>query len=134
MHIGTVSPSKLGRLRLCEARVDAQLHDDGYDEEQGEPARIGILAHEAAKLWYRGKARDKKPEDILYTDRGECFRAAIESCSKKLNPATKQIESELPHEASELAGRAHPVRSDHLALQPRRAEDRLRRAPVQGNA
>lgn len=111
MNVNTLSPSKMERIRLCEARVEAQLHDDGYDEDQGEPARIGILAHEAAKLWY-APVTDQGGNFVLdgygrqtfrFTDPGECFRVAMEACTKKIDPATKLPKSENPQEISSLS-------------------------------
>jgi hypothetical protein len=76
--------------------LEAQLSDDGYEEEQGEPAKTGTLAHEAAKLWYRPGG--------TFTDPNECFRAAMDGCAHKelFRGGEKVILNELPHEASSI--------------------------------
>lgn len=56
MDIGFLSPSKLEQARLCEARLAGRLNQLGeaeWDEEHGEGALMGTLAHAAAKHWYR---------------------------------------------------------------------------------
>ena len=56
MIIGNLSPSKLEAVRLCEARLAGRLNQLGegeWEEEHGEPAAVGGLAHGAAKHWYR---------------------------------------------------------------------------------
>jgi hypothetical protein len=93
MEVSALSPSKLERLRLCEARVESQLHDEGYEEEKGEPALIGTLAHECAKLWYR-KGVDGS---WLYAELGDAFRAAMNECTNRQGRG-----SELPREASSI--------------------------------
>src|SRR5438046_14008 len=56
MEVGNLSPSKLETSRLCEARLAGRLNQLGeaeWDEEHGEAASTGTLAHAAAKHWYR---------------------------------------------------------------------------------
>lgn len=54
MDIGNISPSKLKRYQLCEARAVAPKIDDDYEEEaKHEGTLAGTLAHAAAKYWYR---------------------------------------------------------------------------------
>ena len=56
MEIGFLSPSKLEAARLCEARLAGrlnQLGEEEWNEEHGEGAAMGTLAHEGAKHWYR---------------------------------------------------------------------------------
>ena len=83
-----VSPSKLEAARLCEARLYARLHDDDYEEEQGEPALIGTLAHCAAKIWYRPKdfKRDAQGNitETIYgaTDLDATFKEALAECKE----------------------------------------------------
>lgn len=71
MKVDHLSPSKLSSARLCEARLLAKVEDDAYSEAKGEPAAIGTLAHEAAKLWYRRTTDDPN----------EAFSQAITNCS-----------------------------------------------------
>lgn len=54
MQIGSLSPSKLKRIRLCPARALApQIDEDYADEDKAEGTLAGTLAHNAAKHWYR---------------------------------------------------------------------------------
>ncbi len=57
MQINTLSSSKLEQARLCEARLAGKLGqiagETDYEEDRGEGAAIGGLAHAAAKVWYR---------------------------------------------------------------------------------
>ncbi len=53
-NLGNLSPSKLKKIRLCEARAIAPLVDDDWtDDEKSEGTLAGTLAHNAAKHWYR---------------------------------------------------------------------------------
>lgn len=96
MVINSVSPSKMEKARLCEARLDAQMNEDGYEEEQGENAKSGTIAHHAAMLWYRPGS--------IFTDPGECFRAAMDQCARKELPRGDQVVvvNEMPHEATSV--------------------------------
>lgn len=104
MQIGTISPSKLERIRLCESRVEAQLHDSEYEEEQGEMAKGGTLAHEAAKLWYRWSPAPDGSKTWPYTDPSVCFRAAMDSVSKREFTQGNNVivNNELPHDAGTI--------------------------------
>jgi RecB family exonuclease len=55
--IGALSPTKLEQARLCEARLAGKLEaiasEEEWDEDRGEGASMGTLAHDAAKIWYR---------------------------------------------------------------------------------
>ncbi|MCL2640303.1 MAG: PD-(D/E)XK nuclease family protein [Phycisphaerales bacterium] len=56
MDMEYLSPSKLEQMRLCESRLAGrlnQLNEDDYEEEKGEAASVGTLAHEAANIWFR---------------------------------------------------------------------------------
>src|SRR5664279_4119020 len=56
MDIGNISPSKLESVRLCTARLAGRLNQLGeaeWEEDHGESAASGGLAHAAAKHWYR---------------------------------------------------------------------------------
>jgi len=55
MKIGRLSPSKVKRIRLCEARAVAMASPDQEyaDEVKMEATLAGTLAHAAAKHWYR---------------------------------------------------------------------------------
>lgn len=59
MNIKHLSPTKLEAIRTCEARVMDQLDEDTDSEESGELAKVGTLAHAAAKFWYSPEYRDK---------------------------------------------------------------------------
>jgi hypothetical protein len=66
-----LSPTKLEQYRLCAARLMARYASDGeYEEEQGEPAKIGTLAHAAAKFWYRQQAAT--PDEAFKKGMVEC--------------------------------------------------------------
>ena len=60
MEIGALSPTKVEQAMLCESRLAGRLNqlegEDAWDEEFGESAATGTLAHCAAKLWYRPNA------------------------------------------------------------------------------
>jgi hypothetical protein len=84
MEMTALSPTKLETARLCLARLKAKYSDyNDYNEEQGEPAKVGTLAHAAAKIWYRGSAtRDDKtvvnaatPDIAFYEGMVECAQA-----------------------------------------------------------
>lgn len=54
--IGNLSPSKLENLILCPARLLSKMNllgEEEVEEEKGDEAKIGVLAHAAAKWWYR---------------------------------------------------------------------------------
>lgn len=53
MDLGYLSPSKLEAMRLCESRLVARVTEDDWEEEHGEGAAMGTLAHNGAKIWYR---------------------------------------------------------------------------------
>lgn len=54
MDVKRVSPSKLNRHLLCDARALAIEEDEEYeDEDKGEGALAGTLAHAACKHWFR---------------------------------------------------------------------------------
>jgi hypothetical protein len=53
MHIRNLSPSMLKKIELCEARAQGQQEDDYDEESKHEGTLAGIVAHAAAKYWYR---------------------------------------------------------------------------------
>ena len=56
MQINFLSPTTIEQARLCEARLMGRLNQLGeqrWDEDHGEGALMGTLAHEAAQVWYR---------------------------------------------------------------------------------
>jgi hypothetical protein len=112
--VSTLSPTKLETARLCEARLAAKMHDEEYEEEQGSGALIGVLAHGAAKNWYRycyytnpetGKivTGEPKPTDVRVpvNTPDEAFEAAMQECAESVdfdgNPA-----SQLPKEPNDV--------------------------------
>lgn len=91
MEVRTLSPSRLKASRLCEKRLLAKTEDETYQEDRGELASIGTLAHEAAKLWYRHP--EKYPNDAQQA----CFHDAIQEC------ADARFGDENPREAEGVA-------------------------------
>src|ERR1017187_6266066 len=88
MELGNLSPSKLETSRLCEARLAGRLNQLGeaeWDEEHGEAASTGTLAHAAAKHWYRPcprwieRMRTGETPDILAKQAEEVRRCAKET-------------------------------------------------------
>jgi len=74
--ISHITPSRLEAARLCEARAIAQAVDEEYEEESGEGARIGTLAHAAAQFWFHPLYRAQVP------DVERAFALGIDQCSK----------------------------------------------------
>ena len=83
MQMTALSPTKLETARLCLARLKAKYSDYGdYTEEQGEPAKIGTLAHAAAKIWYRGSATHNDKTTVLVNTPDVAFTEAMLECAE----------------------------------------------------
>lgn len=89
-----LSPSKLEQARLCRYRMKAKAEDAEYEEEYGEPALGGTLAHEAAKFWYRDQVDQKLTPDAAFE---KAMTAVSQAKDYDGNPA-----SQLPREASTI--------------------------------
>jgi hypothetical protein len=75
MEIKRFSPTGLKTIRLCEARAHARAADPNYEEESGEPAKVGTLAHAAAKFWFAPQHR----QQIVTMD--DAFAAGLQEVS-----------------------------------------------------
>ncbi|MCL2639826.1 MAG: PD-(D/E)XK nuclease family protein [Phycisphaerales bacterium] len=86
MNVGNMSPSKLEATRLCEMRLAGRLNqiegEGEWEEEKGEGAASGTLAHAAAKHWYRPcprwqeRVRNGENPDVL----AQQARVLIDAC------------------------------------------------------
>src|SRR5690606_470873 len=102
MRLNSLSPSKLKAARLCEARLHAKLAGE-IEDESGEGARVGTLAHTAAKHWYRPISFVQDPV-LANKYRGvsacqtpdEAFKLAMAELANKKHPKTGEPEPELP--------------------------------------
>jgi len=57
--IRALSPTSIEQFLLCESRAFGRLNllgEDEWEEEHGEGAAMGTLAHAAAKIWFRPNA------------------------------------------------------------------------------
>jgi phosphoglycolate phosphatase-like HAD superfamily hydrolase len=99
MQLTTLSPTKLEQSRLCRARLKAKYtNDSDYEEDQGDFAKRGTLAHEAAKVHYRGGYCVDATGKIVAGTPGEngltwvesksvdqAFKAALDLCAASKN-------------------------------------------------
>jgi RecB family exonuclease len=93
-----LSPTRLEMVRTCEARMMAK-YDKGFDaefsEQKGDMAMVGILAHEAAKYWYRAAIADATDEQKA---QGATLDTAFQAALEELGP-----KGELPKVATGAA-------------------------------
>ena len=111
MDISSLSPSKLETSRLCEARLAGRLNQLGeaeWDEEHGEAASTGTLAHAAAKHWYRPcprwieRMRTGENPDILAKQAEEvrhCAKETVVPAAPEATAAQKAAWEEQVREA-----------------------------------
>ena len=97
--IKALSPTSIEQFLQCEARAFGRLNmlgEDEWDEEHGEGAATGTLAHAAAKIWYRPNTvwlkRVTEGEDyLMMAKQAYEMRAAVADNADNLNAADEKI-------------------------------------------